>query len=98
MSCIKLGDVVPNFKYCSCVHLRTCRVGLGQSGMCVAQVTPDKTFQSVGLCRALYEVWLGEAAAIPDARASFAAGVAQLIETDEMQRGEWKPGGRGTDN
>lgn len=72
---------------------------LVQCGACWAwlQVVPDKRFKSAALCRALLEVWLGERAVIPDARASFAQGVAQLIETDETARAEWKPGGRGTD-
>ena len=61
------------------------------------QVVPDKTFNSMSLCRALFEVWLGEASVIPDVRHSMAAGVAQLTESDEVARGEWKPGGRGTD-
>jgi hypothetical protein len=62
------------------------------------QVVPDKRIVSPALCRALYEVWLGENAVVPDARTSFAAGVAQLIEADTIARSQWKPGGRGTQN
>ena len=37
------------------------------------------------------------ASKVPEARKSFAAGVKQIIETDDVSRKEWKPGGRGTD-
>ena len=60
------------------------------------QVVPDKRFKSAALSRALLEVWLGERAVIPDARAAFAEGVARLVDADETARAEWKPGGRGT--
>jgi hypothetical protein len=62
------------------------------------QVVPSKQIVSAALCRALFEVWLGENAVVPDARTSFAAGVAQLVEADKVARAQWKPGGRGTQN
>jgi hypothetical protein len=62
------------------------------------QAVPSKQIVSAALCRALFEVWLGENAVVPDARTSFAAGVAQLVEADEVARAQWKPGGRGTQN
>jgi hypothetical protein len=61
------------------------------------QVSVNKRFSSVGLSRALLEVWLGSNAVIPAAKQSFAQGVRQLVEFDQVERGEWKPGGRGTD-
>lgn len=61
------------------------------------QVCADQRFASAGLCRALFEVYFGESAVVPEARESFAAGVKNLIEADTVSRGEWKPGGRGAD-
>ena len=61
------------------------------------QVSVDKRFESATLCRSLFEQWLGGSTVVPDARESFAAGVRQLIEIDDVSRKEWKPGGRGTD-
>lgn len=61
------------------------------------QVCADQRFMSAGLCRALFEVYFGGNAVVPEARESFAAGVKNLIEADNVSRGEWKPGGRGTD-
>jgi hypothetical protein len=61
------------------------------------QVSVDRRFQSTTLCRALFEIWLGGGSRVPEARKSFAAGVQQLIETDDVSRKQWKPGGRGTD-
>eukprot|EP01025_Chloroclados_australasicus_P017060 TRINITY_DN1869_c0_g1_i9.p1 TRINITY_DN1869_c0_g1~~TRINITY_DN1869_c0_g1_i9.p1 ORF type:complete len:311 (-),score=31.30 TRINITY_DN1869_c0_g1_i9:320-1135(-) len=62
-----------------------------------SKVTPEKTFESAGLCRSLYEVWLGDNCVIQEARESYAQGVQKLIEADKVARGEWKPGGRYTD-
>lgn len=61
------------------------------------QVAVDRRFKSSLLCRTLFEQWLGGASKVPEARKSFAAGVKQIIETDDVSRKEWKPGGRGTD-
>lgn len=61
------------------------------------QVLPDKEISSASLCRALFEVWMGDNAVIPEAKASFSRGIQSLMDSDKQERDEFKPGGRGTD-
>ena len=48
--------------------------------------SPDLTIASPGLCRALFEVYLGASSVVPDARASWVAGAKALLDSDNVKR------------
>ena len=53
---------------------------------------PSISIESPGLCRALFEVYLGEAAVSPDARAAWARGARALLATESVKRDTRKGG------
>ena len=57
------------------------------------QVKPDLTIESVGLCRALFEVYSGGSSVVPEAKAAWAEGARQLIDSDAERRSQRKAGG-----
>jgi hypothetical protein len=54
----------------------------------------DLSIGSPSLCRALFEVFLGEKSVIPDARKEFANGARALLESDKVRR-DTRKGGTG---
>ena len=56
------------------------------------QVKPSLRIQSATLCRALLEVYLGNAAVIPEARAAWAKGAQVLMQNEEERRSSRKGG------
>lgn len=58
-----------------------------------SQVKPDLTIESPGLCRALFEVYMGSSAVVPDAKAAWAEGARKLVDSDETRRSSRKGGG-----
>ena len=60
-----------------------------------AWASPDAaelTIPSAGLCRALFEVYLGESSVVPTARAAWAKGARALLATEEVKRDTRKGG------
>ena len=58
-----------------------------------AQATPDLRIESAGMCRALFEVYMGSKPVIPEAKAEWARGARALLETEEVRRATRKSGG-----
>ena len=50
------------------------------------QVEPDLRIESPGLCRALFEVYLGSNSVVPDAISVWAEGTRNLLESEEVRR------------
>jgi hypothetical protein len=47
---------------------------------------------SIGLCRGLFEIFLGSASVVPEARKAWAAGARSLLESEEVNRASRKGG------
>jgi hypothetical protein len=59
------------------------------------QVPPDKRdLPGKSTCRALFEIWDGDNAVIPEAKGVLLTGI-QSLDSDKQERDEFKPGGRG---
>lgn len=56
------------------------------------QVQPDVRFESPSLCRALFEIFLGETPIIPDAIGRWAEGTKNLLESENERRSSRKGG------
>ena len=54
----------------------------------------DLSIGSPSLCRALFEIFLGEKSVIPEARKEFANGARALLESDKVRR-DTRKGGTG---
>ena len=52
------------------------------------QAKPDLQVESAGLCRALFETYLGDSSVVPDAKATWAQTVQQLLQDDKAARAE----------
>jgi hypothetical protein len=50
------------------------------------QVQPDARFESPSLCRALFEIFLGEKPIIPDAIGRWAEGTKKLLDSENDRR------------
>ena len=50
------------------------------------QATPDLRIESPGMCRALFEVYLGSNTVVPDAIHVWAEGTKQLLDSEEVKR------------
>lgn len=50
------------------------------------QETPDLRIESSGMCRALFEVFLGSNTVVPDAIPTWAEGTKKLLESEEVRR------------
>lgn len=59
-----------------------------------ANMVADLSIPSASLCRALFEVFLGEKSVIPDARKEWATGARALLESDRVRR-DTRKGGSG---
>lgn len=57
-----------------------------------AKVSPELRIDSSNLCRALFEVYLGENSIVPDAKAAWAQGAKALLASDATNRGTDKAG------
>lgn len=53
---------------------------------------PDASIPSPSLCRALFEVFLGQASVVPEARKEWAQGARALLESDKVKRDSRKGG------
>ena len=53
---------------------------------CAPQETPDLRIESSGMCRAMFEVYLGSNTVVPDAIAVWAEGTKKLLESEEVRR------------
>ena len=53
--------------------------------MCV-QGSPDLRIESPGICRALFEVYLGSNTVVPDAIPVWAEGTKKLLDSEEVKR------------
>ncbi len=51
-----------------------------------AQAKPELRIRSAALCRALFEIFLGEAPAVPEARDAWVKGTKSLLESDTVKR------------
>ena len=56
------------------------------------QVSPELRIDSASLCRALFEVYLGDSSVVPDAKSAWAQGAKALLATDQSKRGTDKGG------
>lgn len=56
--------------------------------------SPDLSIPSASLCRSLFEVFLGSAAVIPEAKKEWAAGARALLDSDNVRR-DTRKGGSG---
>lgn len=54
---------------------------------------PDLQIESPGLCRALFEVYLGQNTVVPEAKASWVAGAKALLDSEEVRRNTRRAGG-----
>lgn len=57
-----------------------------------ATTKPEWRVRSPGLCRALFELFLGESATVKDARSSWVKGAKQLLESERVTRDTRKAG------
>lgn len=60
----------------------------------IEKIAPKNILKSQGFSRALFELFLGEASIVPAARAVWAAGARELLESDIVKR-ETRKGGSG---
>jgi hypothetical protein len=58
------------------------------------KVAPKDILKSPGFSRALFELFMGEASIVPGARACWAAGAKELLESDIVKR-DTRKGGSG---
>ena len=56
------------------------------------QVQPDARFESPSLCRALFEIYLGEKPIIPDTIGRWAEGTKKLLDSENERRSSRKGG------
>ena len=56
------------------------------------QAEPDLRIDSPGMCRALFEVYLGGSTVVPEAKATWAKGARQLLDSEEVRRASRKGG------
>jgi Chalcone isomerase-like len=59
-----------------------------------SSATPDVSIPSAGLCRALFEVYLGSNSVVPDAKREWAKGAKELLDSDRVRR-DTRKGGSG---
>ncbi|KAL4442719.1 hypothetical protein ABPG77_006713 [Micractinium sp. CCAP 211/92] len=59
-----------------------------------ANMVADLSVASAGLCRSLFEIYLGSASVVPDARKEWAAGARKLLDSDDIRR-QTRKGGSG---
>ena len=55
-------------------------------GADMSQAEPDIRIESPGLCRALFEVYLGSNSVVPDAIGVWAEGTKKLLDSEEVRR------------
>ena len=56
------------------------------------QAEPDLRIDSPGMCRALFEVYLGGSTVVPEAKVTWAKGARQLLDSEEVRRASRKGG------
>ncbi|KAL4424246.1 hypothetical protein ABPG75_001547 [Micractinium tetrahymenae] len=59
-----------------------------------ANMVADLSIASAGLCRSLFEIYLGSASVVPDARKEWASGARKLLDSDDIRR-QTRKGGSG---
>lgn len=64
------------------------------ASIAIEKIAPKDILKSQGFSRALFELFLGEASIVPAARAVWAAGARELLESDIVKR-ETRKGGSG---
>ncbi|PRW61098.1 chalcone isomerase [Chlorella sorokiniana] len=57
-------------------------------------IVADLSVPSPGLCRGLFEIYMGSESVVPDARKEWAAGARKLLESDDIRR-QTRKGGSG---
>ncbi|KAI7838838.1 hypothetical protein COHA_007452 [Chlorella ohadii] len=57
-------------------------------------IVADLSVASPGLCRGLFEIYLGSESVVPDARKEWAAGARKLLDSDDIRR-QTRKGGSG---
>jgi len=62
------------------------RAFCGDDVNALSQAEPDIRIESPGLCRALFEVYLGSNSVVPDAIGVWAEGTKKLLESEEVRR------------
>ncbi|PSC74267.1 chalcone-flavanone isomerase [Micractinium conductrix] len=60
----------------------------------LSTLVADLSVTSAGLCRGLFEIFLGSSSVVPDARKEWAAGARKLLESDDIRR-QTRKGGSG---
>jgi hypothetical protein len=58
------------------------------------KASPDLSIPSAGLCRALFEIYLGTKSLVPDAKKEWAKGAKELLDSDKVRR-DTRKGGSG---
>lgn len=53
---------------------------------CAVQVKPELRIRSVAMCRAMFELFVGSAPVVPDARTAWVAGAKALLESENVKR------------
>lgn len=61
-------------------------VRTAEDGTDYTRATPDLRIESPGMCRALFEVYLGSNTVVPDAIHVWAEGTKQLLDSEEVKR------------
>ena len=51
-----------------------------------SQAKPELRIRSAALCRALFEIFLGESPAVPDARDAWVKGAKSLLDSETVKR------------
>jgi hypothetical protein len=65
--------------------------GAAAAGGSYEKVAPGLRVSSAGMCRALFEVYLGDSAVVPEAKAAWAGGAKALLDSENVKRDTRKP-------
>jgi hypothetical protein len=60
-------------------------------GVSYGQVQPGLRINSPGMCRAMFEVYLGEKAVVPEAKPAWVVGAKALLDSEQVKRDTRKP-------
>ncbi len=87
-NCIVNPIVMPDLRRALVVsHDLGLGLAAGQDAVsALSQAEPDIRIESPGLCRALFEVYLGSNSVVPDAIGVWAEGTKKLLESEEVKR------------
>ena len=91
-SCSECGYAVSGGNQCKIRRARTSPSKAATTLLTGLQAEPDLRIDSPGMCRALFEVYLGGSTVVPEAKAAWAKGARQLLDSEEVRRASRRGG------